>query len=580
MRMSLADRRLRLPALVATLLVASTGGAEPARAQDAGEVVSKTVSVGRQSASLELEFVDGSPLAIALTDGEVMIDGERVGSFSTGGALDDAWRSLLGFAVALDDGALARALIDWSPPEGLSDESLDAASRIDRSLEAALSGDGSSASASTPSAESSALRSLVSLLDRTDALAGLAEALGGLDLDDVRLSIGDDLFIGEDEVVDATVLVVDADLEVAGRVRGDVVVIEGDVRLAPTGRVDGDVRYSGGTVIDQGARVSGDVVRVAPAEVAIERRVRDEIRSELQREIRSEVREATRGRRGESFFGRVFGGLGGAIAQLFMVLVLAIIGAIVTHFAAPNLDAVAETARRTPGRALTVGTAGAFLILPAFVLGIVALAISIIGIPALILWVPLFPVAVVLGGGLGYLAVARNVGIWVSRQRFPYMGWVRISNPVTLMAGGALALASPIIAAELVSVFPWTGALEVLLKVTGYMLGMVATLLGFGSVLLTRAGRRPEFFDDDVFGASDQRRRPAPAAEVWDEAMADTQTPERSKAESNEPHPARPTSGASGGSEAGSDSKSESDADTDADTNTDTDTDGTDPQHG
>jgi cytoskeletal protein CcmA (bactofilin family) len=524
MRMSLSDLRLGAPALAAALLVASAGGATVALAQAPGDVLSKTVSVGRQSAALELEFVGRAPLAIALTDGEVTIDGELVGSFSDGGALDAAWRSLLGFAVSLDDGALARALIDWSPPDELSGESLDVADRIDRSLEAALRSDQEGVTVRSTDTESSVLRSLVSLLDRTDALTGLAEALGGLDLDDVRLSVGEDLLIGEDEVVDATVVVVAADLEVAGRVRGDVVVIDGDIRLAPGGRIDGDVRYSGGTVIDQGARVAGDVVRVTPAEVAIEQRVRDEMRSELRREIRSEVQDATRSRRGGSFFGRVFGGLGGAIAQLFMVLVLGIIGAIVTHFAAPNLDAVAETARRTPGRALTVGTAGGFLILPAFVLGIVALAISIIGIPALILWVPLFPVAVVLGGGLGYLAVARNVGVWVSRQRFPYMGWVRISNPVTLIAGGALALASPIIAAEMVSVFPWTGALEVLLKVTGFMLGMIATLLGFGSVLLTRAGRRPEFFDDDIFGTTDPRRRPA--ADVWDDVMAEARSDE------------------------------------------------------
>ena len=571
MRMSLADRPLRAPALAAALLLASAGGATVALAQDPGDVLSKTVSVGRQSAALELEFVDRTPLAIALTDGEVTIDGEVVGSFSTGGTLDAAWRNLLGFAVSLDDGALARALIDWSPPEGLSGESLDVAARIDSSLEEALRGDGSSRAASPGESESSALRSLVSLLDRTEALAGLAEALGGLDLDEVRLSVGEDLFIGEGEVVEATVLVVDADLEVAGRVRGDVVVIDGDIRLAPTGRIDGDVRYSDGTVIDQGARVEGDVVRVTPAEVAIERRVRDEVRAELQREIRSEVREATRGRRGESFFGRVFGGLGGAIAQLFMVLVLGIIGAIVTHFAAPNLDAVAETARRTPGRALTVGTAGAFLILPAFVLGIVALAISIIGIPALILWIPLFPVAVVLGGGLGYLAVARNVGVWVSRQRFPYMAWVRISNPVTLMAGGALALASPIIAAELVSVFPWTGALEVLLRVTGYMLGMIATLMGFGSVLLTRAGRRPEFFDDDVFGTTDPRRRPAPATEVWDDAMADA----RSAASASDGAETVRTPPAS---EEPRDTEVEADVETDADANDGAD-DGTPQDH-
>lgn len=519
-----ADRRRGLAATIAALAVAFS--ATPLAAQSTRDVVSKSVSVGRNAATLELEFDGGSALAIALADGQVRIDGRPIGSFDSGDALDSAWRSLLGFAVALDDGPLARTLIDWSPPAELDEASSDLARRIDEALESAFAVEvepveppepAAAPDAPAPADASRALRSLVSLLDRTDALAGLAEALDDIDLDDVRLSVGEDLTVAADEIVDGTLLVVDGDLEVEGRVRGDVVVVDGDLRLAPGGRIDGDVRYAAGTVVDQGGRVDGDVIRVETVDREVERRIRDEIRSE----IRNEIRAATRDRdRGESFVGRVFGGIGGALGNLFTVLVVAVLGAVVVHFAGSNLDAVAETARRTPGRALAVGTAGAFLILPAFVLGIVALAISIIGIPALILWIPLFPVAVVLSGGLGYLAVFRNVGIWVARQRFPYLGWVRLTNPITLVAGGALALIAPAIAAELVSVFPWTGALEMVLHATAFTASAVAGLMGFGAVLLTRGGRKPEFFDDDLFGGWGPTR-PAPRPRSGPDHAAD-----------------------------------------------------------
>ncbi|MBT8403138.1 MAG: polymer-forming cytoskeletal protein, partial [Gemmatimonadetes bacterium] len=512
MRMFLADRLSRRVVRASLFVALVSLSAADVVAQTPREIVSKSVTVGRDVAALELQFASGDPLSIALADGSVTIEGERVGTFESGDAVDSAWRGLLGFAVALDDGPLSRALLDWAPPEDIAGDDAEVAVLIDQALESALQADAESLTAvvAAPRASSSAeveLRSLVSLLDRTDVLSGLAEALEDLDFDDVRLSVGEDLIIEAGEDVDATVVVVDADLEVAGRVRGDVVVVDGDLRLAPNGRVDGDVRHAHGTVIDQGARVDGEVIRVEVDTRDMESRIRDEIRAELRDELRAVDRGSRERDRGESFMGRVFGGIGGTLGNLFSVVVIAVIGALVIHFAGTNLDAVAETARRTPGRALAVGTAGAFLILPAFVLGIVALAISIIGIPALILWIPLFPVAIVLGVGLGYLAVFRNVGIWASRQRFPYMSWVRITNPVTLVAGGALALTAPFILAELVSVFPWTGALEVLLRVTGVLLSMMTALLGFGAVLLTRGGRRPEFFDDDLFGVWGTGRR-------------------------------------------------------------------------
>lgn len=535
----LADSLRGLLGLTAGLAI--LGSALPGAAQTSREIVSKSVSVGSDAATLALGFDQGAELVIELEDGQVSIDGARVGSFEVDGPLDTAWRNLLSFAVALDERPLATALVDWTPPEELSGEAAETALRIDEALEGAFGESATAmaapnAQASTPVDASVTLRTLVGLLDRSEALAGLAEALEDVDLDDLRLSVGDDLFIGRDEVVDASLLVLDGDLEVSGHVRGDVVVVDGDLRLVEGGRVDGDVRIAEGAFLDRGGRLEGDLIEIEADDVEMERRIRDELRSEIRSEIRAAAR-GDQGRRGESVFGRVFGGIGGAVSHFFSVIVVGLIGAAVVHFAGPNLDAVAETARRTPTRALMVGTAGAFLILPAFVLGIVALAISIVGIPALILWIPLFPVAVVLGVGLGFLAVFRNVGIWVARQDAPYLGWVRLTNPVTLIAGGALALAAPSIAAELVSVFPWTGALEMVLRASAIVLTAVVGLLGFGSVLLTRAGRKPEFFDDDLFGGWGARR-PRPSSPtgsddegLWSEMEASAAAAGRTAAE-------------------------------------------------
>src|SRR5690606_26208091 len=101
-----------------------------------------------------------------------------------------------------------------------------------------------------------------------------------------------------------------------------------------------------------------------------------------------------------------------------------------------RLDAVAEAARRNPLQAGVVGLAGAFLVVPAWVLGCVALVITIVGILAVPFWIVLFPVAVALAAGLGYLAVAQGVGEWVARQRWPRMDWVRVGNPYSTMIAG------------------------------------------------------------------------------------------------------------------------------------------------
>ncbi len=70
------------------------------------------------------------------------------------------------------------------------------------------------------------------------------------------VAVGRDLLV-EGEAL-ASVAALDGSVEVTGRVRGDVIVLGGDVRLAATALVDGDVHVLGGALrVERGARLGG-----------------------------------------------------------------------------------------------------------------------------------------------------------------------------------------------------------------------------------------------------------------------------------------------------------------------------------
>jgi hypothetical protein len=276
-----------------------------------------------------------------------------------------------------------------------------------------------------------------------------------------------------------------------------VVVVDGTLELGGAGRITGDVRLADATLRREGGTVDGDVVDVQRHERNLEREIRDQIREEMRGELREQIRDAARSHRGGggsifSPFRALFGALGGVAENLLAVIVLVLLGMGVVAFAPRNLDTVAETARRSPGRAAMVGVAGAFLLIPVWVLGMVALIVSIVGIPVALLWIPLFPLAAVAAALLGYIAVARNAGEWLAESGYRYTDWIRKSNPVHTVFAGVLGLALFFIVANLLRVVPFFGFFRGLLTFAGAIFGIAATAIGFGAVLLTRAGRRPE----------------------------------------------------------------------------------------
>ncbi|MGD8321844.1 MAG: polymer-forming cytoskeletal protein, partial [Gemmatimonadota bacterium] len=428
------------------------------------DVVSKEVAVGRSEATLRLEFTEGSPLEISLRDGSVYIDGELVGSYQAGDALDATWRSLLGNAVSLEDGPLSEMLRSWTPPEDLPQDRMALAERMDDALRTALTTtaqqpapDAPSVSVSGSGNEDAAL--VQALLGEPGRLAALEDALQGVGTN-MKLHVKQDVDVGAGETVQGTLVVVQGDVRVAGTVDGDLVVVDGTVDLVDGGRITGDVRLAAATLHRDGGTVSGDVVDVQREERVSESELRDRIREEIRREVRAEVRNEAPRSRGPSLFSpfrNLFRGIGGIIENLVSVFVLGLVGMGVVAFAPRNLDAVAEAARRSPGRAAMVGVAGSFLLIPVWILGAVALAVSIVGIPVMIAWLPLFPLAAVAAGLLGYLAVARNVGEWLADSGYRYTDWIRRTNPVYTVFGGLLGLAAFFIAGNALSVVPFFG---------------------------------------------------------------------------------------------------------------------------
>jgi hypothetical protein len=477
-------------------------------------ILSKEVAVGRDEAALGLEFQDGERLSIALRDGMVLLDDEIVpgGDYEPGGELDAAFRGLLGRAVSLDDGPLAEALVGWAPPEGLSREQAELGRRIDEALESALESPAPEerADAAGPRVQvegSDESRFLSAVLGRADRLVFLEEALAGLD--DIRIHVDEDVEIAEGETVDASLLLVDSDARIGGVVTRDVVAVDGTVELLESGEIRGDVRLAEGELVRSGGRLLGEVrqLRDEGGTAVLDRerveeltelreRIRGEVRDEIRRELRREYRDA-----GSDFdfgsgilapFRGLFRAVGGILETLVAVFILGVVGVGIVAFAPHNLDTVAEAARREPGRAAMVGTAGAFLLLPVYVLGMAALAISIVGIPALLAWIPLFPLAALAAAVFGYVAVARNVGEWLADSGYRYTDWIRRSNAVYTIFGGLLGLSALFLAGEALHVVPFSGFFRGLLGFAGVVVVLAAVTVGLGAVLLTRGGRRPE----------------------------------------------------------------------------------------
>ena len=277
--------------------------------------------------------------------------------------------------------------------------------------------------------------------------------------------------------------------------RGDVVRIGGGaVNVAENERVDGDVVAIGGPVTVDG-EVSGDVVAVGGGlTLGPHAVVRGEVtavggplKRDPQAQVFGKVNEVGIGPNGQTLppyrfnwrnllFGSFASRAGTLATTITRVLMFMLFLLIVTAVGQRPVQQIAARIAAEPVRAGLVGLLAEILFVPVLVLTIIALVISIIGIPLLIL----VPFAIVLVGVVmlvGFTGAATIVGGW-ALDRF---GRIQRS-PYLVVATGLIVIAGLTLVGRLFAVA--VGGFGAPFYVVGYLIEYIAWTVGFGAAIL------------------------------------------------------------------------------------------------
>jgi hypothetical protein len=453
-----------------------------ASAQDSA-VVSSEVTVSGERASLQLELDDGQVISVVFADGDVELDGEVIGEYQQGGDLERSWRALLGEAASLEPPQIPALVAGWTPPAELQGELADVAERVRGRL--SLDSAGVVPFVQNPG-DAGVAGALQALVGRPERLRELAEISDEIDTGPLRVHVGEDVTVGLGETVASTLVVVDGDVQIDGTLDGDLVLLGSNADLGPDARITGSVFHSD-------ADIDGDLDGIVGEVDEIDSRSFDERfdglpdRPDLPDRLSVEVDSP-------GPFRSIGRGLAGLLSTFVTFAIAFGAGLGVLYFFPRNLELVSRAARQSAGKSLLVGLAGIVLAIPLWVIGTVLLAISIIGIPFLLIWVPLFPAAFAGAISLGSIGVARNLGGWVSSRELSGLNGLDTTRPALQIGTGvALLLAAFAVANLFEMAGSWLEVFEVIFIIVGILGCVLTAAVGLGAVILSRAGRVQAF---------------------------------------------------------------------------------------
>lgn len=277
--------------------------------------------------------------------------------------------------------------------------------------------------------------------------------------------------VARDERVEGDVVAIGGSADVDGEVTGEVTVVGGSLHLGPEAVVRRDVTVVGGPLNrDPGARVYGKISEVGMGPQFSATPGAGRIFS-----------------RGRIFPLRMtFPRIGSFFGTILRVALLILFALIVVVLSDSFVNAIADRAATEPLRSGLAGLLAEILFVPLVVLTVVVLAVSIVGIPLLIL----VPFAVVLAFVLmlvGFTGVSSVVGRFITNR----FGIER--SPYVSVAIGVLAVVGITLIARL---FAMIGGLVFgvvvanSLAVVGYFAEYIAWTIGIGAVILTWLGAR------------------------------------------------------------------------------------------
>lgn len=260
-----------------------------------------------------------------------------------------------------------------------------------------------------------------------------------------------DLTIPAGSTTSGSVMVFRGDLDVYGNVDGAATAVLGDVIVHEGGRVRGGAVALGGHVRNEGGSILGVVKDVG----------------------------ATHNRSTVSFGGRPRTTLGSLVSAFIWLIVLLLVGTFVLFFLRDYFKRAVEVITNETGRSLLTGVLGGLASIPALVVLVTALAITIIGIIFIPIAVPAFMIVISGIGILGFLAAAHVTGIAIAGKRDAETPG---GQDLQYLYTGILAFSALWIVAAAFTWFPILGAV---LRMLAFSVTFVAVATGFGAVILS-----------------------------------------------------------------------------------------------
>jgi hypothetical protein len=254
-----------------------------------------------------------------------------------------------------------------------------------------------------------------------------------------------------------SVMVLRGNLDVYGNVDGAATAVLGDVIVHEGGRVRGGAVALGGRVRNEGGSILGVIKDVGP----------------------------THNRSTVSFGGRPRTTIGSLVSAVVWLLVLLLVGTLVLFFLRDYFKRAVEVVTNETGRSLLIGVLGGLASVPALVVLIIAMAITIIGVFFIPVGVGVFLIALSGIAMLGFLAVAQVAGIAIAGKR---EAETPAGQELQFLYTGIIAFSALWIIAAAFTWFPILGAV---LRMLAFSVTFVAVATGFGAVILSWWRSRP-----------------------------------------------------------------------------------------
>ncbi len=276
--------------------------------------------------------------------------------------------------------------------------------------------------------------------------------------------IGGSVTVDSDEMVHGDVVVIGGSASINGEVHGEVVVVGGSARFGPEADVRGDITVVGGGLLrDPGAAIRGAINEIGFGDIPW----RGEWGRSANWDWMSGIYPVAR--------------LTGTLVRITLLILLT---TLVLFVAKVPVEQIADRVAADPVKSWLVGFLAEMLFIPVLIMTAVVLAISVIGIPLLVL-LPVAVVALLVVMLVGFTAVAFHIGRLLQDK----VDALR-TRPYAATFTGILLIVSPVLLARLVGLTGDLGFIVWPIAAVGFLLEYSVWTAGLGAAALARFNGR------------------------------------------------------------------------------------------